>query len=177
MRPLDPELTTPRRILCPIKYYCIHVTFATRMISARATKPRQTCWPIKDRHFIHATFATHLKNPTKHFIRVWKHMWKISYVYVLVRVLNHMRMKSYTFAGCPATSFFLLFPFFSSFSHYFLFFPFLLLKPPINSFFWGMQKKKKKCTWNMRLPHNMCIMIIACALKKIIFNGYDHPLR
>ena len=65
--------------------------------------------------------------------------------------------------GARPPPFILLFPFFSSFSHYFLFFPFFHFKPPINSSFWGMQKK---CTSkNMHLPHNMYIMMIACAYK------------
>ena len=59
--------------------------------------------------------------------------------------------------------YFLFSPLFHATSYFFLFFSSNLLLTPL---FWGMQKKKKKCTSkNMHLPHNMCILIISCAYK------------
>ena len=46
--------------------------------------------------------------------------------------------------GARPPPFFLLFPFFSSFSHYILFFPFFSSNLLLTPLFWGMQKKKEK---------------------------------
>ena len=74
---------------------------------------------------------------------------------------------SSTLAGCPTTSFFPIISFFLLFFTLLPIFSFFLLKPPINSsFLRNAKKQKEKCTSkNMLLPHNMCIMIIACAYK------------
>ena len=63
------------------------------------------------------------------------------------------------YQGARPPPFFLLFPFFSSFSRYFLFFPFFLLKPPINSSFLRNAKKKRKSV----LLKTWCIYHITCA--------------
>ena len=93
-----------------------------------------------------------------------------------------MTLTAYTYMhrvpGNLLFSYYFLFsPLFHTAFYFFLFFSSNLL---LTLFFLGMQKKKKKYTSkNMHLPHNMCFMIIACAYRwlKIIFNGYEHPLR
>ena len=63
------------------------------------------------------------------------------------------------FQGARPPPFFLLFPFFSSFSCYFLFSPFFLLKTPINSSFFRNAKKKRRKSVLLKT----CIYHITCA--------------